>query len=407
MSKKKIAVIGAGIIGLNTAYYLQKTDCQVTLFDRQDPGTGTSRGHANMIANYGVPAINQPQVWGQIPRYLFSSSSPISIQWNKIGQLTPWLLQFLKHCNTSSMKRTAEYTSSLLQCSLQDYQELLKEIKSQNLLTHRGVLYVWINPRQQPSISQVNIRSQSGVEQHKLNGDQVRELEPTLSSHIKGGWHFPKAHHTLNSDLILNKLYQTFIEYGGRFQKQEVTSINIKNQLTKVNDQNFDQIVVCTGAFSKSLVKQIEGSFIPLETERGYHIEYIQKQKLLTRPTSLVESGMYLTPLHDRIRAVGTVELGGLHSRITQARINYIARDAQRLIPSLQDFQNSWLGYRPTLPDCLPVLGRSPKFENIFYAFGHNHLGWTLGPTTGKLISNLIIKNIPIDAAFNISRFLK
>jgi D-amino-acid dehydrogenase len=116
---------------------------------------------------------------------------------------------------------------------------------------------------------------------------------------------------------------------------------------------------------------------------------------------------MYLTPLHDRIRAVGTVELGGLHSRITQARINYIARDAQRLIPSLQDFQNPWLGYRPTLPDCLPVLGRSPKFENIFYAFGHNHLGWTLGPTTGKLMSNLMIKSIPVDEAFNISRFLK
>ena len=95
---KKIAVIGAGIIGLSTAYYLQKEDCQITLIDRQDPGTGTSRGHANMIANYGVPGINQPQIWRQLPRYLFSKTSPISIQWNKIGQLTPWLYQFLKNC---------------------------------------------------------------------------------------------------------------------------------------------------------------------------------------------------------------------------------------------------------------------------------------------------------------------
>jgi D-amino-acid dehydrogenase len=305
------------------------------------------------------------------------------------------------------MRRTAQYTSSLLQSSLTNYQELLKEIKGRDLLSHRGVLYVWIDSQQQPSVAQVNIRSQSGIEQHKLTGEQIRELEPNLSTQIKGGWHFPKAHHTLNSDIILSKLYQSFIEYGGQFQKQEVTSIDVDNQIIEVNDQNYDQIVLCTGAFSKSLIKQIEGSFIPLETERGYHIEYIEKQKLLSRPTSLVESGMYLTPLHDRIRAVGTVELGGLHSRITQARINYIARDAQRLIPSLQDFQNPWLGYRPTLPDCLPVLGRSPKFENIFYAFGHNHLGWTLGPTTGKLMSNLMIKSIPVDEAFNISRFLK
>ena len=404
---KKIAVIGAGIIGLSTAYYLQKEDCQITLIDRQDPGTGTSRGHANMIANYGVPGINQPQIWRQLPRYLFSKASPISIQWNKIGQLTPWLYQFLKNCNTQSMRRTAQYTSSLLQSSLTNYQELLKEIKGRDLLSHQGVLYVWIDSQQQPSVDQVNIRSQSGIEQHKLTGEQIRELEPNLSTQIKGGWHFPKAHHTLNSDIILSKLYQSFIEYGGQFQKQEVTSIDVDNQIIEVNDQNYDQIVLCTGAFSKSLIKQIEGSFIPLETERGYHIEYIEKQKLLSRPTSLVESGMYLTPLHDRIRAVGTVELGGLHSRITQARINYIARDAQRLIPSLQDFQNPWLGYRPTLPDCLPVLGRSPKFENIFYAFGHNHLGWTLGPTTGKLMSNLMIKSIPVDEAFNISRFLK
>ena len=101
------------------------------------------------------------------------------------------------------------------------------------------------------------------------------------------------------------------------------------------------------------------------------------------------------------------MELGGLHSEISQARIDYIARDAKRLLPLLQDYQNPWLGYRPTMPDCLPVLGRSPKYKNIFYAFGHNHLGWTLGPTTGKLICNLIIKNIPIDQTFHISRFLK
>ena len=144
-----------------------------------------------------------------------------------------------------------------------------------------------------------------------------------------------------------------------------------------------------------------------METERGYHIEFIEKQRLLTRPTSLVESGMYLTPLHNRLRAVGTVELGGLHSEISQARIDYIARDAKRLLPALQDYQNPWLGFRPTLPDCLPVLGRSPKFKNIFYAFGHNHLGWTLGPTTGKLITNLMLQDMPVNLAFDIQRYLK
>jgi D-amino-acid dehydrogenase len=407
VNQKKIAVIGAGIIGLCTAYYLQKAGCRVILIDKQDPGSGTSRGHASMIANYGVPGINQPQVWGQLPRYLFSKFSPIAIQWSKIGKLTPWLIQFLKNCNTTSMRKTALYTSSLLKSALPNYQELLQEIGSQNLLNHGGVLYVWIDPRQQPNPSQINIRSESGVEQIKLSGQEIRELEPNLSKQIQGGWHFPKAHHTLDPDLILKKLYQGYLSQGGQFQKEDVSAIHPSENLIQINNNQFDQVVLCTGAFSKSLVKQIEGHIIPLETERGYHIEFYDKQQLLSHPTSLVESGMYLTPLHNRLRAVGTVELGGLHTKISQARINYIARDAQRLLPALQDYQNPWLGFRPTLPDCLPVLGKSPKFKNIFYAFGHNHLGWTLGPTTGKLICNLIIKNIPIDQTFHISRFLK
>ena len=406
MNKKEIAVIGAGIVGLSVAYYLQKAGCQVILIDKQDPGTGTSRGHASMIANYGVPGINQPQVWQQLPRYLFSKSSPIAIQWSKIVKMTPWLIQFLKNCNTTSMKKTASHTSSLLKSALPNYQELLKEVGAENLITHRGVLYVWIDPRQQPNSSQINIRSESGVEQIKLSGEEIRELEPNLSDQIQGGWHFPKAHHTLDPDLILEKLYQNFLSRGGQFQKEEVSAIHPEEGSTQINNIDYDQVVVCTGAFSKALVRQIEGQFIPLETERGYHIEFIEKQQLLSRPTSLVESGMYLTPLHNRLRAVGTVELGGLHSEISQARLDYIARDAKRLLPSLQDYQNPWLGYRPTMPDCLPVLGRSPKFKNIFYAFGHNHLGWTLGPTTGKLITDLICQGSDINSVYSIDRYL-
>jgi D-amino-acid dehydrogenase len=407
MNKKRVAIIGAGIIGLSTAYYLQKTGCQVVLIDKQEPGTGTSRGHASMIANYGVPGINQPQVWGQLPRYLFSKSSPIAIQWSKIGKLTPWLIQFLKNCNTTSMKKTALHTSSLLKSALPNYQELLLEIGAQNLLTHRGVLYVWIDSRQQPNSTQINIRSESDVEQFKLSGEEIRELEPNLSEHVQGGWYFPKAQHTLDPDLILEKLYQSFLNRGGQFQKEEITSIHMRDNTIQLNNSRYDQVVVCAGAFSKSLVKQIEGQFVPLEAERGYHIEFIEKQQLLSRPTSLVESGMYLTPLHNRLRAVGTVELGGLHTTISQARINYIARDAKRLLPVLREFENPWLGYRPTLPDCLPIIGKSPKHNNIFYGFGHNHLGWTLGPTTGKIITNLMQQNIAIDPAFSIERYLK
>ena len=117
MSQKHILVIGAGIVGLSTAYYLQSSNCKVTLVDYQEPGSGTSRGHASMIANYGVPGINQPQVWSQLPKYLFSTNSPIAIKWSNILKLAPWLIKFLHNCNNSSMYSTAQHTASLLKKS--------------------------------------------------------------------------------------------------------------------------------------------------------------------------------------------------------------------------------------------------------------------------------------------------
>ena len=173
-----------------------------------------------------------------------------------------------------------------------------------------------------------------------------------------------------------------------------------------VKDQKYDGIVVCTGAFSKNLVKQIEGKFIPLETERGYHVEFPNTTQLLNRPVSLVESGIYLTPLDKRIRAAGTVELADLNTQLSKSRVDYIVKDARRLLPALKDYQNPWLGFRPTLPDCLPIISQSPKFKNVYYAFGHNHLGWTLGPITGKMITDLISRNTEINKAFSIERYI-
>jgi len=406
VSQQKILVIGAGIVGLSTAYYLQSSKYQVTLVDYQLPGSGTSRGHASMIANYGVPGINQPQVWFQLPRYLISSNSPIAIKWSKILNLAPWLIEFLKNCNNSSMYSTAHHTASLLKNSLSVYQDLLSDIDGTKFLTHQGVLYVCIDEKQQPSKKQIEIRAQHNIEQVKLSRFEIKELEPNLSSKVQGGWFFPKAHHILDPDAILKKLFHAFSNKGGILLKDEIHLIENINEKISIKDQKYDGIVVCTGAFSKNLVKQIEGKFIPLETERGYHVEFPNTTQLLNRPVSLVESGIYLTPLDKRIRAAGTVELADLNPQLSKSRVDYIVKDARRLLPALKDYQNPWLGFRPTLPDCLPIISQSPKFKNVYYAFGHNHLGWTLGPITGKMITDLISRNTEINKAFSIERYL-
>ena len=197
-----------------------------------------------------------------------------------------------------------------------------------------------------------------------------------------------------------------FLEKGGQFLKERVFSVNPSHGKFKINNQDFDCVVICSGAFSNDLVNQLENKRIPLETERGYHLEFLGMQDYLTRPTCLIESGMYLTPLEYGIRAAGTVELAGTKKKINESRLKYINHYAQQLIPKLQDYQNSWLGYRPTLPDCLPIISKSPKLENLYYGFGHNHLGWTLGPITGKVISGLVNGETPNNPAFSIDKYL-
>ena len=192
----------------------------------------------------------------------------------------------------------------------------------------------------------------------------------------------------------------------GKFLKEKVVSVNHSFGKFSINNKNYDCLIVCGGAFSKDLVNQLENKSIPLETERGYHLEFLGTQEYLTRPTCLVDSGMYLTPLEYGIRAAGTVELAGTTKKVNKSRLNYIHHYAKQLIPKLQEYQNSWLGFRPTLPDCLPIISKSPSLENLYYGFGHNHLGWTLGPITGKVITGLVNGETPHNPAFSIDRYL-
>ena len=406
MTKKNIAVIGAGIVGLSTAYYLQSSLNKVTLYDQYDPGSGTSRGHASVIANYGIPALNQNDVWKNLIKYLFYKNSPLSIKFSYLHKSLPWLIHFLRNCNSISMNFTAEQTANLLKKALPTYQNLLNEIQANDLIVNRGVLYVWIDEKEKPTKNQIKIREKNNIEQFYLSKSEILDLEPYLNPNIKGGWYFPKAHHTLNPDKILSKIFIKFKEKNGQFIKEKISHISFINQKFLINSQTYDEVVICCGAFSNTLVKQLEGKSIPLETERGYHLEFQDMQRFLSRPICLVDSGMYLTPLDNCIRAAGTVELAGNSNEINYSRINYIDRGSKRLISELKNYQKTWLGFRPTLPDCLPIIGKSPNHNNLYYAFGHNHLGWTLGPVTGKMITKLINKEESDNQAYKIDRFL-
>ena len=209
--------------------------------------------------------------------------------------------------------------------------------------------------------------------------------------------------------MISKRIFETFINNGGEFIQSHVDDLIAEDGSVDIklnnNNHKFEKVIICAGAWSNNLSKKIGESF-PLDTERGYHVMF-NNHGLINRPVGWSQSGFYLVQLEEGLRAAGTVEIAGLSKPENKKRIQMIESQARRLLPQLNEVKSTWLGFRPTLPDSLPVIGPSKKNKNIIYAFGHQHIGWTLGAVTGKIINSICndrVPNINIEP-FSPSRF--
>ena len=389
-----VGIIGAGIQGVCIGLQLIKKGIPVTIFDKNDPGSMSSYGNAGHFSPYAVVQLNRPDVINDIPKMLLSSYGPLALKWNYIPKMIPWILKYLKSSTKKSMMHTTKYMHQILDLSLDAYDEILSEIDTTNLVERKGIIYIWTNKNLKSRKMEIKIRNDLGIKQRLLNKEEVLELEPNLSPVFDAGVIYDYAYHARDPKEITKKFFELFLKLGGRFKKEEVTSVeqtryNQTQVKTNTEKFNFEKIVLACGAFSKKLTDQL-GEKIPLDTERGYHVHYKNMDHLLKRPVIFLDRGFGMTPMNQGLRAVGTVELGGLDNPISKKRVDYIDKCAKELLPELGNFNDEWLGFRPTLPDFLPVIGPSLKNRNIIYAFGHHHLGWTLGAITGKIVSGIV-----------------
>ena len=393
-SCRSVGIIGAGIQGVCTGLQLLKKNIPTTIFDSQDPGSMASYGNAGHFSPYAVLQLNRPDVLFDVPKMLFSSSGPLALKWNYIPKMMPWIIRYLKHCNQKSMLHTAKYMHQILNLSLDAYDEIFQEFDISNLVEKKGIIYVWTNQNLKSRELEIKVRNDLGVKQKLLSKEEILDLEPNLNPVFDGGAYYDYAYHAKDPGKIVRKIFELFTKRGGKFIKENVqtvkqSSINETIIKTEKKDYKFEKSVIACGAFSKKLTDQLNEK-IPLDTERGYHVHFKGMEKLLTRPVIFLDRGFGLTPMNQGLRAVGTVELGGLKNPISKKRIDYIVKCAKELLPQLKDYEDEWLGFRPTLPDFLPVIGPSKNYKNIVYAFGHQHLGWTLGAITGKVVSGIL-----------------
>tara|TARA_B100001123_G_scaffold420921_1_gene527898 strand:+ start:1179 stop:2435 length:1257 start_codon:yes stop_codon:yes gene_type:complete len=396
-SRSSVGVIGAGIQGVCTSLYLIKKGFNVTLIDRDDPGkVSASYGNAGHFSPYASVPINRPDILVDVPSMLLSSTGPLALKWNYVPKMIPWFLKFIKNCTKKNMMHTAKYMHQILDLALPAYDELFKDIDVSELVENKGIIYFWTNKDLKSRELEISIRNQLGVKQQLLTPNEIHDLEPNIKKIYHGGVLYPNARHARNPKKILLKLLNLFIEKGGRFEKKNVQSISFTEDdkpviKTDLNFYKFDKVVVTCGAFSKKMTDQLDEK-IPLDTERGYHVHFKGYDHLLTRPIIFLNRGFGITPMEQGLRVVGTVEFGGLYNPVSKKRILNLVNSAKYLFPELKKHNDEWLGFRPTLPDFLPVIGPSKNYKNIFYSFGHHHLGWTLGAISGKIISGMIAK---------------
>ena len=392
-NKLRVGIVGAGIQGVCNALFLQKKGFQVTLFDRDEPGNSASYGNAGHFSPYASIPINRPDVLTDVPAMLLSSRGPLALKWRYVPKMIPWFLKFISNCRKDRMLHTAKYMHQILDIALPAFDELFEDVDISGLVENKGILYFWNDQNLKSRDLEIKIREELGVKQQIVNKKEIHDLEPNLKPIYSGGVFYDYARHARNPKKILVKLFENFIKKGGKFLKLNIQNLNFDEGKPVLRSETqrfvFDKLVIACGAFSKKLTDKLHES-IPLDTERGYHVHFKDFDHLISRPVVNSNRGFGMSPMEQGLRVVGTVEFGGLENALSKNRIKNLILNAKEMLDGLPEHKDEWLGFRPTLPDFLPVIGPSKNYENVYYSFGHHHLGWTLGAISGKIVSGMI-----------------
>ena len=394
---KSVGIIGSGIQGVCTGLQLIKKGIPVTLFDRQDPLSKeykpASYGNAGHFSPYAVLQFNRPDILNDVPKMLLSSYGPLALKWNYIPKMFRWFIHYFKNCNHNSMLHTAKYMHQILSLSNDAYEEIFQEIDTNGLIEKKGIIYVWTNKNLKSRKLEIKIRDDLGIKQKLLSQKEVLELEPNLNPVFDAGVIYEGAMHARDPHGILKEIFKLYLKKGGKFIQTNVEGIEqskINETVIKSDHEiyKFEKSVIASGAFSKKLTDQL-GENIPLDTERGYHVHFKGKDNLI-QASNIFGSRFRYDTYESRFESSRYCGAWRFKKPSLKKRIDYIIKCAKELLPQLDKHDDEWLGFRPTLPDFLPILGPSLKNKNIIYAFGHQHLGWTLGAITGKIISGIV-----------------
>ena len=395
-------VLGAGIVGMCCAAFLQREGFSVCIIDRLAPGEAASYGNAGGVATGEIVPLSLPGLLREVPGWLLDPLGPLAVDWRYLPRALPWLLGFLRAGSKARVHAIAGALAALSHAARPPLERLLAAAGLEDLLAREDCLYLYDDERQLAAEKlHWELRRAHGIPFERIAGPALSELEPDLARDFGFGIRMPGWYHVTNPYRLVIGLAEHFVRAGGRLLRAEVVGTETRDRraqalkLANGGVQAFDQLVIAAGAWSHMLARQL-GDRVPLESHRGYHVTLPEPGIRPRRLVLYAPEHFVITPMEMGVRVAGTVEIAGLEAPPDYARARVLVRKARRIYPALDDTGGiEWMGHRPATPDSLPVIGRARRFGNVSYAFGHGHLGLTFGPVTGQLIAELAAGRTP------------
>jgi glycine/D-amino acid oxidase-like deaminating enzyme len=396
-----VLVIGAGVVGLSTALYLQRAGMQVAILDPLGPAGGASFGNAGMLSPDTATPIAMPGMLRKVPGWLRDPLGPLAVRPSYFPRALPWLLQWVKAGRLRRVLAVSDAMRALHSDTLTCWRELLGDALYHDLIRPSGQVNVWEGDDASPTEAiEQQIRDRHGIAAHKLNADELRQMFPGLARDITRGLFVPGNGYTVSPQRIVHSLAETFRAAGGTIIAERAMKLIPQEgggwlAMTNIANRNADQVVIAAGAWSAQLLTPL-GIRVPLETERGYHAMLFSPSVAPPIPISSKTRGFFMTPMEDGLRVAGTVEIAGLDAPPDERRAQILVEHARRLFPGLQAGEvRYWMGFRPSTPDSLPILGPVQRRPGLYLAFGHGHFGMSGGPPSGRLLARLIAGQTP------------
>ena len=402
----RIGIIGAGVVGLCCAIHLQRQGYRVAVLDPRDPGEGASLGNAGIIAVSEVFPLARAATLRQVPRMLFDPTGPLVVKSRYAPCIAPWLIRLVAAGRPAEVRRITRALASLLAPAMEAWRDMVQVCGAEHKLVLQGWLRLFATQSNlQIAARDAELQRALGVRVDVLGTAGVHDLEPALGPIFAGGLFFPDAGQLTSPLGMMRALAAHVVQNGGSIDKREASRIEVVDDQAVVVDGSgtrtaYDRVVIAAGAWSRRLVRTL-GLDVPLDTERGYHVMLPTPSQTLRRPVTVPNPGYSLVQMEDGLRLTTGVEFAGLDAPPDFRRIRRMIKHAQTSLPGLLPHPLSeWLGFRPSMPKSMPVIGPLPRHPQVILAFGHGHLGVTLGPVTGRLVTAVVAGRAPpIDLA--------